>query len=215
MTIEHTWQRIQTCLDDPRFLRDLRRYLSHLIQSDHKRIDAIAEKAPTFHETKMPGLGNSTPPLVQIDGDFVIYDRRRLDLSRKPKALALFRAFLEAPELFLSGEELLELLYGARAGDRRSRRYLKCCSESMVKLLSRARLAATTAFGGSKELRLQWFAFDPALKGWHLYRVSDSYLRPHERIAAMSLGGECEKLDLAPPPNRSSPLHLDEPPELE
>jgi hypothetical protein len=109
--------------------------------------------------------------------------------------------------MFLSSEELLELLYGAGAGDRRSRRYLKCCSESMVKLLSRARIAATTAFGGSKELRLQWFAFDPALKGWHLYRVRDSYLRQHERMVAMSLGGECGKLDLAPPTNRPYARH--------
>lgn len=177
MTIDNSWQTIKPYLDDPRFLRDLRTYLAYLIQADHEPAD----------ETRAPDAGELAPPLVHICGDSVVCDRRRLDLSRKPKALALFRAFLEAPEMFLSSEELLESLYGAGVWDKRSRRYRGSCHESMVKLLSRARIAATTAFGGSKELGLEWLAFDPALKGWHLYRLSNSYLRQRERLAAVRL----------------------------
>jgi hypothetical protein len=177
VTIDNSWQTIQPYLDDPRFLRDLSRYLALLVQADREPVD----------EVKEPDAGRLAPPLVQICGDGVVCDRRRLDLSRKPKALALFRAFLEAPEMFLSSEELLGLLYGAGVWNKRSRRYRGSCHESMVKLLSRARIAANTAFGGSKELGVEWLAFDPALKGWHLYRLSNSYLRQRERLAAVRL----------------------------
>lgn len=182
VTIDNSWETIQPYLDNPRFLRDLRSYLAHFIQTDQTPDD----------EMTRPDAGQLASPLIRICGDYVVCDGHRLDLARKPKALALFRAFLEAPEMFLSSDKLLESLYGAGVWRKRSRRYRGSCHESMVKLLSRARIAATRAFGGPKELGLEWIAFNPSLKGWHLYRLSHPYPRQPERLAAAKLDGSAE-----------------------
>jgi hypothetical protein len=116
-------------------------------------------------------------PHIMVIDRRVVCDGRVVDLHRRPKTLAVFRAFCRTGSRFLSRDDLVERLYAMRIGPEHSRRIIECHYNNAIKMVSRARIEATVHLGGTRDAGIEWFVYDHGLKGWHFHRVHSYYRR--------------------------------------
>lgn len=123
--------------------------------------------------------GHGSMGLIVVDRR-VYCAGRVVDLSRRPRTLAVFRAFCRSANGFLSCDELVERLYGVKIGAQHSRRMVQSHHNNAIKMISRARIEAMMHLGSTRDVGVEWFVYDATLKGWHLHRW-----HPYYRQAAM------------------------------
>ena len=160
---------IEPLIANEEFIADLREIVGRY-GGDLATLDAGLTQAETFGESVF-GLN-----LMVVDRR-IYCEGRMVDFSRRPKTLAVFRAFCRSTDGFLSRTDMVERLYGLKLGAHHSRRMVECHYNNTIKMVSRARIEATKHLGGARDLGIEWFVYDHALRGWHFYRQHPYYRR--------------------------------------
>ncbi len=151
---------------------DLFSYIVDLVRTQGDEPEGLYEGAPD----RAPEL----LPKIHIIGQTVICNGARLDLSRRPLSLALFRAFSETPSMQLTRPEVVAKIYGVSSGEGISERYLESLYGNVVKLISRTRLLAAGFLARGSSQGIEWFAYDGERRVWALYRLKSEYLARHD-----------------------------------
>lgn len=109
-------------------------------------------------------------PRVWMRGRVVYTPEARLDLSRRKLPWRLYHAFLSMDGHVAGVPDLLRMVYDidVRKGD--SRRVCDATRDSLLKLVSRVRREAESAFG-EKHPGWLWFPYDHKISAWRLYTI--------------------------------------------
>ena len=97
---------------------------------------------------------------------------QKLDLRRKPVTLQLIKAFVEAPQMRLTKDQLMQKLYGSDLMSSFSQRYVLGRMQNLVKLISRARKHLQGHFAFSNEFQAIWFVHDQLRDEWTFVKFS-------------------------------------------
>ncbi len=98
------------------------------------------------------------------------FGEKRLDLSSRPLSRSVFEILMSEPANAIDRWELVEKLYGPTW--RKSDRLTKSVTQNTVKLISRCRRLAESAFGTQiGQMRIRWFPFDEQWQGYKLYEA--------------------------------------------
>ncbi|MBM4253221.1 MAG: hypothetical protein FJ146_14725 [Deltaproteobacteria bacterium] len=124
-------------------------------------------------------------PTIRFGHDYLICNGASLDLHDRPVTMRLFRAFCRSPTLECSREDLLTQVYRIRYPDYCTDRYVEAVYAKTVKLISRARILATTILSHAVGFGIEWFVYDQERKIWCLYRMRNEYL--NQKLGLSSL----------------------------
>ncbi|MEN9834145.1 MAG: hypothetical protein RL011_338 [Pseudomonadota bacterium] len=124
-------------------------------------------------------------PSIRFRHDYLICNSASIDLRDRPVTMRLFKAFCNSPMLECSREELLMQVYRVRYPDYCTDRYLEAVYAKTVKLISRARILATTMLSHAVGFGIEWFVYDQERKIWCLYRMRNEYL--NQKLGLSSL----------------------------
>jgi hypothetical protein len=98
------------------------------------------------------------------------FGERRLDLSSRPLSRSVFEILMREPANSIDRWELVEKIYGPVS--KKSDRLAKSVTQNTVKLISRCRRLAESAFGTQiGQMRIRWFPFDEQWQGYKLYEA--------------------------------------------
>ena len=93
--------------------------------------------------------------------------------------LRLFDVFCNAPNHERSRDDLLSQVYRIKDLYSHTDRYVESVYNNGVKLISRARILATTHLSFAVGHGIEWFVYDQERKIWCLYRLRNEYLSDH------------------------------------
>jgi hypothetical protein len=118
-------------------------------------------------------------PRIKVRNHQVICNNTSLDLARRPMTLRLFEVFCNAPNHERSRDDLLMEVYRIKDLNSHTERYVESVYNNGVKLISRARILATTHLSFAVSHGIEWFVYDQERKIWCLYRLRNEYLSDH------------------------------------
>ncbi len=124
-------------------------------------------------------------PSIRFQHDTLICNSGCIDLSDRPVTKRLFKAFCRSPTLECSREDLIQQVYRLRNADFCTDRLIEAVYAKTIKLISRARILATTMLSHSVGFGIEWFVYDQERKIWCLYRMRNEYLNQKLGIGSL------------------------------
>lgn len=109
---------------------------------------------------------------LQIHGQSLEINEKKIDLSRRKKILRVFEIFLNQTSKKISRFSLIEQIYAKKLTDS-SFRQQSCYNHNVVKLISRARHLVVKFCQGEHGAAIHWFPYDPCSRTWQLYSIKD------------------------------------------
>ena len=124
----------------------------------------------------MPAGRTQLLPQVFVEDRSVVCNGASLDLASRPLMYRLFRALCSAPDLTIGREQLAEQVYLIKDAATRTERFMTSVYANGIKLVSRARILASTHLGPVVGQGVEWLVHDQDRKRWCLYRLRTGYL---------------------------------------
>ncbi len=118
-------------------------------------------------------------PRISIVDRRLICNGASLDLAGRPLMLRLFQTLLATPDMMITRNQLLAKVYRFEKLDTRTARWLQSSHSNAVKMISRARIMATTFLGSGGGRGIEWLVFDMEREAWCLYRLNNRYIAQH------------------------------------
>lgn len=143
-------------------------YIAELVRTQDGEESAPPEPAPDIRLTLLPK--------IQVMGQGVVCNGARLDLTRRPLSLKLFKVFCEKEDMELTREEVVQGIYDLKDRSQVSERFVDSLMTNSVKLISRTRIVASACFNRGAGKGIDWFAYDAERRVWCLYRLKSEYL---------------------------------------